>query len=580
MYKKSLILILLLIFNFNYSQNVIIEIQNLKANGISIPSSSSINFNNDASLNLNFDVKLSTFDGNYNNILGNLFVFTKKLTSGAYSQITSNAVTFTVLNPPFVSQTTYTSTTNFSITINKNEFSQSGGDLKIEYKNNNNESYFINKQIIGGSINDSGVYQSQLISKKYDNEMPIINNTILIPLSIRENNYSPEIRKISLAFNFNLPYVDNPNNRETYIRLFLKTKDSGTKTLATYTTYETSISNLTTYFNNIEILSQDIDDNSSIFIRVESFNRRWENFTYNLKVRNSSPILENYIADNQYINSNQNCTPLTSLQPIYELNTSSINYIWQKRSSSTNNVWTNISNTNFKDYYPNNLFTETTFYRRVTYLSNGLFSISNEIGVFVDDIINNQICCNQNLPSTSSQPNTVIGSTPNFTLPFIYQWQIAKSTSGIVKWYDINDTNQKDLNHFFDYTCTRGNCFSLFRRLIISNNNIVSFSNKIEIKRGNRNKLQDNFSELENLQFDDLIIYPNPLNSILNIDFQNNQYEKILIYDNTGRELKKIHIEQNLKKISINISNFENGVYLVVLINKNGDSKSKKIIKE
>lgn len=580
MYKKSLILILLLIFNFNYSQNVTIEIQNLKANGINVPSSSNIDFNNNALLNLNFDVKLTTFDGNYNNILGNLFVFTKKLTSGAYSQITSNAVTFTVLNPPFVNQTTYTSTTNFSITIHKDEFSQNGGDLKIEYKNNNSESYLINRQIIGGSINDSGVYQSQLISKKYDNEMPIINNTILIPLSVRENNYNPEVRKISLAFNFNLPYADNPYNQATYIRLFLKTKDGGTKTLGTYTTYETYITDLTTYFNNIEILTQDIDNNSSIFVRVESLNRRWKNFTYNLIVRNSSPILDNYIADNQYINSNQNCTAFTSLQPSYETSPSLLNYIWQKRSNSTNSIWTNISNTNFKDYHPNNPFTETTFFRRVSYLNNGLFSISNEIGIFVDDTINNQICCNQNLPSTSSQPSTIVGSTPNFSSPFMYQWQVANSTPGIAKWYNIDNTNQKDLTHFFDYTCSRGNCFSLFRRLLISNGNIVSFSNKIEIKRGNRNKLAENYSELENLQFDDLTIYPNPVSNNLNIGFPNNQYEKILIYDNIGRELKKIDIEKNFNNISINVSHFENGVYQMVLINKNGDSISKKIIKE
>ncbi len=70
-------------------------------------------------------------------------------------------------------------------------------------------------------------------------------------------------------------------------------------------------------------------------------------------------------------------------------------------------------------------------------------------------------------------------------------------------------------------------------------------------------------------------IYPNPANSILNIELTSN-VERVLVYNYTGQ----VVVEQNAvdSTMRIDVNNFEAGAYLVKLISVDGNSVTKKVI--
>lgn len=75
-----------------------------------------------------------------------------------------------------------------------------------------------------------------------------------------------------------------------------------------------------------------------------------------------------------------------------------------------------------------------------------------------------------------------------------------------------------------------------------------------------------------------LILFPNPTNEIININFSNSvSAAKIIIYDTTGKIILTNEIE-NSDSNQINISNLNNGIYFVK-IETNEKSETKKIIK-
>ena len=82
--------------------------------------------------------------------------------------------------------------------------------------------------------------------------------------------------------------------------------------------------------------------------------------------------------------------------------------------------------------------------------------------------------------------------------------------------------------------------------------------------------------EIYNVFSNNVSIYPNPTNGILNIEFINNNIEKILIFDITGKKL----IEKNAinKSEMIDLSCFENGIY-IISIQTDKEIFTEKIIK-
>lgn len=79
---------------------------------------------------------------------------------------------------------------------------------------------------------------------------------------------------------------------------------------------------------------------------------------------------------------------------------------------------------------------------------------------------------------------------------------------------------------------------------------------------------------IENINSNDLkvCVYPNPSMTKINIEFDKSKSEvrTINFYNNTGRIVEEIIIPINENKITIDIDNFPDGIYLFSLINKDG----------
>ncbi len=72
-------------------------------------------------------------------------------------------------------------------------------------------------------------------------------------------------------------------------------------------------------------------------------------------------------------------------------------------------------------------------------------------------------------------------------------------------------------------------------------------------------------------------IYPNPANDIINIEIENNiQNGEILIYNSIGHLVNRIDLTNNHK--SINLSNFNNGLYFIKITENSNIIASKKVL--
>lgn len=70
------------------------------------------------------------------------------------------------------------------------------------------------------------------------------------------------------------------------------------------------------------------------------------------------------------------------------------------------------------------------------------------------------------------------------------------------------------------------------------------------------------------LFLDCAIVYPNPVDDILNITVNSQKIHALRIYDMAGRELHRTAVNENV--IKINVQEYAQGIYMVELIEKNG----------
>jgi hypothetical protein len=140
MMKKLFFKLILLssLFMVDVSAQVTATLSNLKVNNVG---ATVINFSSNPTVSVSFKVNLTTLNGDFNNVMGNMYVYTKMTAQDSPIQHGFSAVTFVVNYPPFVPQTTYTGEFYFTVTLSANQFNASGGTLYAEYKNNNNQMY-------------------------------------------------------------------------------------------------------------------------------------------------------------------------------------------------------------------------------------------------------------------------------------------------------------------------------------------------------------------------------------------------------------------------------------------------------
>lgn len=69
------------------------------------------------------------------------------------------------------------------------------------------------------------------------------------------------------------------------------------------------------------------------------------------------------------------------------------------------------------------------------------------------------------------------------------------------------------------------------------------------------------FASISKVALIDVEIYPNPTNGIVNLEFADNNIQKLIISDITGKTIiEKINIQQNE---TIDLSSFESGIYII-----------------
>jgi hypothetical protein len=102
---------------------------------------------------------------------------------------------------------------------------------------------------------------------------------------------------------------------------------------------------------------------------------------------------------------------------------------------------------------------------------------------------------------------------------------------------------------------------------------------KLTITKANGDWLVYNSVLLSNPEFNEssVSLYPNPVQNILNIENTASNLSKIHIYDLNGRLLQNHALPTN--EVSLDVSQLNSGVYLVVLENEMGHQISRKIVK-
>ncbi|MBJ7428896.1 MAG: T9SS type A sorting domain-containing protein, partial [Bacteroidia bacterium] len=77
-------------------------------------------------------------------------------------------------------------------------------------------------------------------------------------------------------------------------------------------------------------------------------------------------------------------------------------------------------------------------------------------------------------------------------------------------------------------------------------------------------------------------VYPNPTNGIVKIDWEtlSQKPNSVQIFDITGKLLVTKNIAANELSTELNIAEFTNGMYLVKIISKDGNTVVKKVFKQ
>lgn len=134
-----------------------------------------------------------------------------------------------------------------------------------------------------------------------------------------------------------------------------------------------------------------------------------------------------------------------------------------------------------------------------------------------------------------------------------------------------NAENADDFNKIY-YKGLGGDYFWFYTMCCIDEKRVV-YSKKGENEWGNPYNCSD-FTEVKKNKNDIINIYPNPTNSIIKLDYGNNNVQKIQIYDLTG----KVMFKTTNEKVIFDLSNYTRGIY-IMSIETDKEIKKIKIIK-
>ncbi|MBK8330491.1 MAG: T9SS type A sorting domain-containing protein [Bacteroidetes bacterium] len=77
-------------------------------------------------------------------------------------------------------------------------------------------------------------------------------------------------------------------------------------------------------------------------------------------------------------------------------------------------------------------------------------------------------------------------------------------------------------------------------------------------------------------------LYPNPASTQLTISYLLNSAEKgkLILYDILGREQMQVDLQNNINKVSVNIRNLPQGIYMYKFFVKNNQTENGKLLIE
>lgn len=198
-------------------------------------------------------------------------------------------------------------------------------------------------------------------------------------------------------------------------------------------------------------------------------------------------------------------------------------------------------------------------------LSPGIITISytysNSSGCFVTVYSNIKVITCE----PSNCPSNLTFSTPELATLETYQ---AANTI-------ITNTNYI-VNAGSTITLTAGNSITFNPLSEIKANSTSNFTAKIEACSPSSRKTNEKEKEL--IEEEKLTLYPNPTNEIITISTNNSNLKKISVYSIEGKMVYDKEIEKT-NSHQLNVSSFQNGIYLALIETVEGKVYKEKIIK-
>lgn len=562
-YLNKFLCILAFIWTTITFSQVTVSIADLKVDGVS---AQSIDIGSKAKVTMTCTVKVSTLNGDPNNILGNLWYYIKKKATDDPTPLVLQSVTFVRTDPPFVNQTTYTAEFPYSFEFTGPHWFPSGGAFYVEYVNNNNDKFKSNSiSVIGGTASTSTTNPN---SFKILNVKNVNNELFQDKIYLSSNE---ETSKIYITFQHT---ISAGSDIQGWYYVQVMNKNGATVDYVPWFSVDgTSTGATSNYYNDFDLPSSYFTDGGSIkiwyngfaggFTSVNSYPVQSISFT-SKDIYTPEEVMQgqvvNFAADVVYVKTGKTFDPRFN---IYRDVVAPVDKNkWYKKENNGN--WTLFFEGEIPP--PLTIVGFTQFFRRAYY--KGAYADSNIVSVKYTPISSlNTICCDQSIP-VGGVIQPIMGNVPNIG-PHYFTWEKYTTRGG---WGSIPGSAK-------DYTPTTT---GQYRRVAVATPNTgrVYFSNIVTISNAFARLANLTENESENMDVtSDISIFPNPSSSLINIvSNENILKEKMSFFDISGRQVQPNYINGNDNEIVFDISNLPNGIYLLSIEGESGII-NKKIIK-
>lgn len=105
------------------------------------------------------------------------------------------------------------------------------------------------------------------------------------------------------------------------------------------------------------------------------------------------------------------------------------------------------------------------------------------------------------------------------------------------------------------------------------NNVIVKSDGKFEAEASHNISTREGYVSVEEMTNETYQVYPNPVKDILTVEGEN--LEQVNVFNTMGQLLKTVKCNGNV--VNVNVSDLQNGMYIVNVIDNNGEVSSKKV---